>query len=140
MSSDFYTYEELLARAWSKLPKKRIHRERWQPPKPEVMISGKRTFIQNFNQICDYLNRDPKHLMRFILRELAAPGSIEGNMLVIQGEYSPQTINSILQRYIRIFVRCPVCKQPDTFLVKEKRMYFLVCAACGAKCSIPPIL
>jgi translation initiation factor 2 subunit 2 len=34
------------------------------------------------------------------------------------------------------FVTCPVCKRPDTKIVKEKRLSFLVCNACGAKSSI----
>jgi translation initiation factor 2 subunit 2 len=34
------------------------------------------------------------------------------------------------------YVICPVCKRPDTRIVKEKRLSFLVCNACGAKSSI----
>jgi len=42
----------------------------------------------------------------------------------------------LLQRYMESFVICPVCKRPDTKIVKEKRLSFLVCNACGAKSSI----
>jgi len=31
------------------------------------------------------------------------------------------------------------CKRPDTKLVKEKRLSFLVCNACGAKSAIKQI-
>jgi translation initiation factor 2 subunit 2 len=30
-------------------------------------------------------------------------------------------------------VLCPVCGSPDTHLEKEKRMWFMVCEACGAR-------
>jgi len=137
----FYSYEELLTRALSQLPSKPSARvERFRVPSPEIMISGKRTFVQNFKQIADILNRDPRHLLRFLLKELAAPGTLEETMAVIQGEFSPKLLNNLLQRYIRTYVICPVCKNPDTFLVKEKRVYFLVCAACGAKSSVPPLV
>ena len=39
-------------------------------------------------------------------------------------------------RYLEGYVVCPVCKRPDTKIVKEKRLSFLVCNACGAKSSI----
>ncbi|MCD6263176.1 translation initiation factor IF-2, partial [Candidatus Bathyarchaeota archaeon] len=39
--------------------------------------------------------------------------------------------------YTKRYVICPVCKRPDTRIVKEKRLAFLVCEACGARSSIP---
>ncbi|MCD6369242.1 MAG: translation initiation factor 2 subunit beta, partial [Thermoproteales archaeon] len=76
----------------------------------------------------------------FLLKELAAPGSLEGNMAVIQGEFNYRRLNSLLQRYIKIYVFCPVCNNPDTFLIKDKRVYFLKCGACGAVSSVPPLV
>ncbi len=141
MSIKFYSYEKLLDRALTKLPKRPTSRgERFKIPVFEVMISGKRTFIQNFKQVSDTLNRDPRHLLRFLLKELAAPGSLEGNMAVIQGEFNYRRLNSLLQRYIKIYVFCPVCNNPDTFLIKDKRVYFLKCGACGAVSSVPPLV
>ncbi|MEM2273205.1 MAG: hypothetical protein QXX56_03185, partial [Candidatus Bathyarchaeia archaeon] len=34
------------------------------------------------------------------------------------------------------FVNCPICKRPDTKIIKEKRFNFLVCEACGAKSPV----
>jgi len=135
-----YSYEELLERAYKLLPKKvTVRVERFKVPRPEVVISGKRTFIQNFKQICDILNRDPKIVLRYLLRELAAPGVLEGNTAVIMGEKSERVIRSIIDRFVKDYVICPVCKQPDTSLVKEKKMMFIVCMACGAKSAVRPI-
>jgi translation initiation factor 2 subunit 2 len=36
-------------------------------------------------------------------------------------------------------VICPICKRPDTKIVKERRFHFLICEACGAKSSIRPV-
>ncbi|OYT61500.1 MAG: translation initiation factor IF-2 subunit beta [Thermofilum sp. ex4484_15] len=138
---EFYSYAELLERALGRLPKKpEAVRERFEVPKAEVVISGKRTFIHNFKQICDKLNRPPRHVLRFILRELAAPGTIEGSSAIIQGEIPKSTIDKLIERYYRRYVVCPICGRPDTFLVKERRIYFIVCGACGAKSSVPPII
>jgi len=33
-------------------------------------------------------------------------------------------------------VICPVCNRPDTQIVRERRLGFLQCDACGARSSI----
>jgi len=135
-----YSYEELLDRVYKLLPKKPVARvERFRVPEAEVMISGKRTFIQNFNQICDILNREPRFVLRYLLKELASPGALEGSMAVIMGEHPKHAIDALLKRFIKDYVICPICKQPDTVLVKEKKMLFIICMACGAKSSVRPI-
>jgi len=134
-----YTYEELLERALKMLPKKPSSRKsRFKVPNPDIIVSGKRTFIQNFKQICDILNRDPRLVLRYLLKELAAPGTLEGNMAVIMGEHSIQIINALLKRFIKEYVICPICGEPDTMLVKERKMMFIICMACGAKSSVRP--
>lgn len=135
----YMDYEKLLKRAYKTLPKKPVVvRQRLTLPKPEVVISGKRTFITNFNQICDILNRKPQTVLRYILKELGAPGVIHENMAVIQGEFSRKAIEVILDRFFRIYVICPACKTPDTELKKEKKFMFLICGACGAKSPVKP--
>jgi translation initiation factor 2 subunit 2 len=42
----------------------------------------------------------------------------------------------LMQRYMENFVVCPVCKRPDTKIVREKRLSFLICEACGARSSV----
>ena len=134
-----YDYDALLERAYSMLPKRPVERrERFVVPKPEVMISGKRTFILNFNQICDILNREPSIVLRYILKELGAPGSLQENMAVIQGEFSRKIVDTILDRFVKVYVICPACGSPDTKLVKEKKFMFLICGACGAKSPVRP--
>ena len=135
----YMKYDELLERAYKTLPKKPVAvKQRLTLPKPEVVVSGKRTFITNFNQICDILSRKPQIVLRYILKELGAPGVLHENMAVIQGEFSKKTIEAILDRFFKMYVICPACKSPDTRLVKEKKFMFLICGACGAKSPVKP--
>jgi len=53
--------------------------------------------------------------------------------------FKPDTFERLIERYLNQFVVCPVCKRPDTKIVKEKRLHFLVCEACGARSSVKPI-
>ncbi|HDM23551.1 translation initiation factor IF-2 subunit beta [archaeon] len=137
MSSDWpYTYEEMLERAHKNLPPKIIKRERFEVPGILVYHIGKRTFIKNFQEICEKLNRDPRIVLRYVLKEIASAGSIERGQAVIQGIINPRAIASALKRFIDEYVICHECKRPDTRLVKEKRVLFVVCEACGARTPV----
>ena len=131
-----WSYEELLDRALSMVPKKTTKGERFKIPSAIITIVGNRTILHNFKDICEVLNRDAKHVARFILREIGTAGDIEDTRLVLQGRFSRTTLNNVIERYAKYFVICPVCKAPDTYLTKERRVYILVCTACGARTSV----
>jgi len=130
------SYEELLKRGYSQLPSEVFKHRRFEVPRPHVTIAGMRTILHNFKEICDALNRDPRHLLKYLSREMATAGVIQGDHVIFQGRFGQDTFERLIARYTKEFVICPVCKRPDTKIVKEKRFYFLVCEACGAKSSI----
>lgn len=129
-------YNELLKRARSQLPEDVFEHRRFEIPKPRSITVGMRTLIPNFKEICEALNRDPQHLLRYLSREMATAGTISGTRAVFQGRFPRDTIERLVQHYAATFVICPVCKRPDTKIVKEKRLSFMVCEACGAKSSV----
>lgn len=136
------SYEELLKRAQAKLPKERITGERFEIPQIRSFTIGKRgsrTIIHNFKEIADALNRKPRHLMKFLTNEMATAGNLEETRATFQGKFTKDTLKRLLKIYIDNFVICPVCKRPDTKVVKEKRFSFLTCEACGAKSSVKAI-
>jgi len=130
------SYEKLLDRALAQIPKKTSSGERFEVPKPSCVRSGSRTIVNNFKDICEKLNRDPKHLLRFLSKEMATAGSYEGDHVIFQGKFGLQSIERLIQIYVNRFVICPVCGRPDTKIEKEGRFHFLVCDACGAKSSV----
>lgn len=134
-----YNYEKLLEEAYVQLPKEIFERRRFEIPQTISFIEGKKTIIQNFKEIADILNRDPKHILKFFLRELATAGEIEGTRAVFKGQFSNYVLNDIVKRYANLYVICPECKKPDTKIVREGRFWFLVCEACGAKTPIKPL-
>lgn len=131
-----YSYEELLKRARSQIPEVSSKRERLELPRIVHSVIGMRTIIHNFKEIAEALNRDPRHLLKFLTREMATAATMQESRIIFQGKFSQVTFERLLQRYMEQFVTCPVCKRPDTKIVKEKRLSFLVCEACGAKSSI----
>jgi translation initiation factor 2 subunit 2 len=95
-----------------------------------------RTIVYNFNEVADALNRNPQHILKFLTGEMATAATVQESRAIFQGKFPADTLMRLLQRYMENFVVCPVCKRPDTKIVKEKRLSFLVCEACGARSSI----
>lgn len=131
-----YDYEALLKRARSQLPEVTSKRERLEIPSLHYTVVGMRTVIHNFKEVAEILNRDPQHILKFLTGELATAAIMQESRVIFQGKFPRETIERLLQRYMETFVICPVCKRPDTKIVKEKRLSFLVCEACGAKSSV----
>lgn len=131
-----YDYDKLLKRAQEQCPAVVSKRERLELPRLSYARIGMRTVIFNFKEVADALNRDPQHLLKFLTREMATAATTQGSRVIFQGKFSEDTLARLLQRYMETLVVCPVCKRPDTKIVKEKRLSFLVCDACGARSSI----
>jgi translation initiation factor 2 subunit 2 len=133
-------YEKLLDNIYKNLPKERVSTERFEIPKAEVSVVGSRTIIKNFKEICDKLNRDPNHLAKFLSKELAAPGNIEGERYIINSKISEKIINDKIKKYCENFVICKQCNRPDTRLVEfERGIYYMQCDACGARSPVPKV-
>lgn len=95
--------------------------------------------MANLGQISKRLNRDPSHIAKFFQKELATPGMIEGESLVLSGERSPKVVEAVYERYLKYYVICPVCGSIDTLLQREGRVYVLRCTACGAVTPVKPL-
>ncbi|MEM3091275.1 MAG: translation initiation factor IF-2 subunit beta [Candidatus Pacearchaeota archaeon] len=129
------TYEELLEKAYQKIKKEVNNKERFEIPKIEGHLEGKKTILTNFYQIASSLRRKPEHFQKFMLKELATPGQKEGDRLVLMNRISSEKINQKITEYVNEFVICKECKKPDTELIKnhDTRITSIHCLACGAK-------
>jgi len=79
-----FDYQQLLKRAFEKLPKKAYTGERFKLPEAVYEVQGNKTLIKNFGEIANVLRRDVSHLSKYLLKELATPGSIQGSTLILQ--------------------------------------------------------
>lgn len=131
-----YDYEKLLKEARSQIPEVASKRERLELPTINSSVIGMRTVFRNFREVVQALNRNPGHLLKFLTREMATAATMQESRVIFKGKFYRETFERLIQRYMEQFVTCPVCKRPDTKIIKEKRLSFLVCEACGAKSSV----
>ncbi len=130
------SYEELLERAYRLMPEKVIRRERFEIPKISVQREGNRTIIKNFSSIAKAINRNEEHIYKYLVRSLGTAGVIESGRLILQGKFTDKEIRKEIEDYVKTYVLCKECGSPDTEFVKEERILFVKCLACGAKHSV----
>lgn len=126
-------YEKLLDKAMKEVPKQKDSGERFELPKAVVEKAGRKTIIVNVFDVARALRRDPNHMIKFLLKELATKGEILGQRLFVLGVFTPEMINKKVELYVKSFVLCQECGKPDTKMLKEGRFQTLRCEACGAR-------
>ena len=130
------SYEKLLDKAYNEVKQVESSTSRFEIPRVQGHFEGRKTIITNFNAISSHIRRKPEHFQKFLLRELATSGQIEGERLVLNNKIPSAKINDKMQAYVKEFVICKECGKPDTELKKEDRLTFIHCLACGAKHSV----
>jgi translation initiation factor 2 subunit 2 len=133
------TYEQMLNDAYKKIKAPEGNGERFEIPKAQGLFEGKKTIITNFSHMASYIRRNPEHFEKFLLKQLASSGQIEGDRLVLNQKVPSAKINQKIEEYLKEFVLCKECGKPDTELIKDGRLTFIHCLACGAKHPVSKI-
>jgi translation initiation factor 2 subunit 2 len=142
-----YKYEELLDRVFGILkennPELTGERRRTTLKPPQVAREGtKKTVFSNFMDLAKSMNRNPEHLLQYLLAELGTSGSLDGQQrLILKGRFLPKAFEGCLRRYMNEYVLCNSCKSPDTLLDRDSstRIMFLRCQQCGASRTVSAI-
>ena len=132
-------YENLLDSCMEKLPKECREGSRFCVPKAEVLIQGARTLFFNFYDVASSLRRDPKHLLKFFLKELATSYEEKDKKIIFQGRFPAPLMDKKIELYVKNYVICSNCSKPDTKLMKADRLEILKCEACGARHAVKKI-
>ena len=127
-------YRKMLEQVRKGLPEVVFEKERFEIPKAKGHMQGNKTVVNNFLQIASTLRRDPNHLLKYVLKELAAPGEVKKSGSLIFGtKIQASRLNIKIRQYAHEFVLCSECGKPDTKIEKEGDFLYMKCTACGAR-------
>jgi len=130
-------YEKLLKRIQGNLSEnERQTNVRFELPPVDVMWEGQKTFLRNFVEFPKILRRDPDKVLQYLSKEFAVPAERIGDKAMFIGRRDPDDFTRLFQIYVKDYVECPTCRSPDTKIIKENRISFLICEACGAKSTM----
>jgi translation initiation factor 2 subunit 2 len=130
-------YENLLNRIKDKLgDTDNESQTRFELPIVDVMWEGQKTFLRNFSEFPKILRRDPQKVLQYLSKEFAVPAEMQGDKAMFVGRRAPDDFTRLFQIYVKDYLECTTCKSPDTKILKENRISFLICEACGAKSTL----
>lgn len=129
---DLNDYGALLSRAKAKLPKEIQSHSRFVVPDADIFQEGKTSVFKNFGDIISVVNREPSHLLGYLLKEMGTAGTMDGKRVIFKSKVFPKQVDDRIKAYVETYVMCSECYRPDTKLVKDGRVLILKCDACGA--------
>ncbi|MEM0014468.1 MAG: translation initiation factor IF-2 subunit beta [Zestosphaera sp.] len=133
-------YEQLLEELYSKLPERRALTVSLDIPPLEIVHVGLQTQVKNFKTVCEVILREPKVCARYLLKELAARGTIDDSgVFTIYSRVSSQTLNALFRRFLESYVMCKTCGSYQTELRKQGKVWIIRCLACGAEAPVKPV-
>lgn len=132
-------YEKMLKICIDKLPSECGKGDRFCVPQAEVLIQGARTLFFNFYEVANALRRDPKHLLKFFLKELATSYEEKDKKIIFTGKFPGMLINKKIELYVKNYVSCPNCDKPDTKITRVDRIEVMKCEACGSRQAVKKI-
>lgn len=126
------TYEEMLQKAYDSLPKEALEHKRFDIPKLDSNIQGKKTFVKGITNLIKEMRRDKKHFLKYLTKETATSVTESGQNFIINGKIGSIQLNKIIENYFKQFVLCPECQKPDTKIITQQGTKLMKCEACGA--------
>lgn len=115
---------------------------RYKMPKLSAKVEGKgngiKTVISNMSDIAKALERPPMYPTKYFGCELGAQTNfdIKNERYIVNGEHDANKLQDILDGFIKKFVLCKSCENPETQLFVRKNNIKSKCKACGCSFDI----
>lgn len=130
-----YDVNSLLDRAYNSFV---LDRKKLKLVPPNIEKKDRKTYIHNFTDICNSINRNVDDIRIFIGKELSVDTSIKENgaLKIDTIIKSSNIIENVIKKYIIDHVMCKLCKSCRTKTHKIDRILYLECETCKSKCAI----
>lgn len=106
--------------------------------KVEGKGNGIKTVVPNLSQVAQQLERPGSYVIKFFGFELGAQTNIDpkDDRWIINGAHESAKLQDLLDIFIKKFVLCHKCKNPETRVeIKDERIT-LDCKACGVRSAV----
>ena len=138
-----WTTDKLLDRAYILLKKEQKQKKAFV--KPEISNHNRKSYITNFMDFSESINREPEHIRKFLNKDMNVDVSFtkEDNFnsdeisgLKFNNMFKSQQIMNSITNYMKQYVLCELCKSGSTEIVKIDRINYLKCNGCKGNKSI----
>jgi translation initiation factor 2 subunit 2 len=125
-------YEDMISRAYLSIPKEALEHKRFEIPRADSNIQGKKTFVKGFTNLIKEMRRDKKHFLKYLTKETGTSVTESGQNIIINGKVGAIQLNKLIESYFKQFVLCQECGKPDTKIITQSGTKMMKCEACGA--------
>ncbi|GAB7360290.1 hypothetical protein MBLNU230_g8048t1 [Neophaeotheca triangularis] len=103
--------------------------------KVEGKGNGIKTVITNLSNVADQLSRPPNYVIKYFGFELGAQTNIDpkDDRWIINGAHEASKLQDYLDGFIKKFVLCGSCQNPETVVNIKDGDIILDCKACGQR-------
>jgi translation initiation factor 5 len=115
---------------------------RYKMPRILAKVEGKgngiKTVISNMSEVAKALSRPPTYPTKYFGCELGAQTNFDSknDRYIVNGEHDANKLQDILDGFIKKFVLCPECDNPETTLSIRRQVIHSKCKACGHNFTI----
>lgn len=110
---------------------------RYKMPRIIAKVEGKgngiKTVVVNMVEVAKAVGRPPTYITKFFGCELGAQTSWTNDRYIVNGSHDASKLQDLLDSFIKKFVLCPECDNPETELLvsPKKGTISQGCKACG---------
>jgi translation initiation factor 5 len=110
---------------------------RYKMPKLVAKIEGRgngiKTNVVNNVDIAKSLERPPEYILKFYGCELGAQTNFDKSTgtSIVNGAHDTKVLAELLEKFIKKYVQCYSCGNPETMVKIKKEFITLKCKACG---------
>lgn len=114
---------------------------RYKMPKLTAKVEGSgngiKTVLTNMSTVARALGRPPSYPTKYFGCELGAQVTMNNDFYIVNGSHDADKLLNLLYGFIKKFVLCSKCKNPETTLTIVNQNIKQKCIACGHETTIP---
>nr|BCL66175.1 eukaryotic translation initiation factor 5 [Volvox reticuliferus] len=117
---------------------------RYKMPKLQAKIEGRgngiKTNVVNNVEIAKALERPPEYVLKYYGCELGAQTNFDkaSGTSIVNGAHDTRKLSELLEAFIKKYVCCYSCNNPETQIKIKKESIYLKCKACGFVSDVDP--
>ena len=104
---------------------------RYKMPSVKIIVQKHKTIFTNVDSILACINRDIKMFSGFLNKQFATSWTYKNNSLETSKTISQSDLQDAILKFISVHVLCPVCKNPETEIIVDKKNKIVKCRACS---------
>lgn len=118
---------------------------RYKMPRLQCKIEGRgngiKTNVVNNVDIAKALERPPEYVIKYFGTELGAQTKFDkkAGTSIVNGAHDQKKLSEILESFIKKYVQCYGCGNPETVIKIKKENIYLKCKACGFVSTVDPV-